>query len=318
MKGASSTTAGTKGAVPAPATGNVGQFLRGDGTWATPTNTTYGNASSTTAGLLTSALYDKLVGIATGANAYSLPTAAAATLGGVKVGSGLTISATGVLAVTGSAIISGSQTTTSSADGGNNVYTFTTLGGTTSTFTVKNGTKGNTGDAAGFGTPTATVDTGTGTPSVTITTSGSNTAKVFNFAFSNLKGAKGDTGSNANVTAASVTGALGYTPLQSHQTIKADGLTGASTNRYGVCSTSAATAAKTVAVTTGTFALETGAQVTVKFNNANTANSPTLNVASKGAKNIFHRGAQITSGSNKALLAGVCDFVYDGTLNCAS
>ena len=313
MVGASSTTAGKKGAVPAPATGNVGQFLRGDGAWATPTNTTYGNASSTTAGLLTSALYDKLVGIATGANAYSLPTAAAATLGGVKVGSGLTISATGVLAVTGSAIISGSQTTTSNSDGGNNVYTFTTLGGTTSTFTVKNGTKGNTGDAAGFGTPTATVDTGTGTPSVTITTSGSNTAKVFNFAFSNLKEAKGDTGSDANVTAASVTGALGYTPLQSHQTIKADGLTGASTNRYGVCSTSAATAAKTVTVTTGTFALETGAQVTVKFNNANTANSPTLNVASKGAKNIFHRGAQITSGTNKALLAGVCDFVYDGT-----
>ena len=51
------------------------------------------------------------------------------------------------------------------------------------------------GPAAGFGTPTATINNSTGTPSVTVTASGSNTAKVFNFAFSNLKGAKGDTGS---------------------------------------------------------------------------------------------------------------------------
>ena len=51
----------------------------------------------------------------------------------------------------------------------------------------------------------------------------------------------------------------------------------------------------------------------MKFSNANTANTPTLNVNSKGAKNIFHRGAQITSGANKALLAGTVEFVYDGT-----
>ncbi len=43
------------------------------------------------------------------------------------------------------AIISGSQTTTSSADGGNNVYTFTDASGNTSTITVKNGSKGSTG-----------------------------------------------------------------------------------------------------------------------------------------------------------------------------
>lgn len=56
------------------------------------------------------------------------------------------------------------------------------------------GPKGETGVAAGFGTPTATVDANVGTPSVTITASGANTAKVFNFAFHNLKGQKGDTG----------------------------------------------------------------------------------------------------------------------------
>ena len=56
------------------------------------------------------------------------------------------------------------------------------------------GPKGETGAAAGFGTPKATVDANVGTPSVTITASGANTAKVFNFAFKNLKGQKGDTG----------------------------------------------------------------------------------------------------------------------------
>ena len=96
-------------------------------------------------------------------------------------------------------------------------------------------------------------------------------------------------------------------------TVKQDGVTGATVNRFGTCSIAAATAAKTVSITTGTFALEAGAKVTVKFTNANSANSPTLNVNGTGAKNIFHNGAQITSGVNKGLLAGVCDFVYDGT-----
>lgn len=39
MTGASSSAAGTAGIVPAPASGQQGLFLRGDATWATPTNT---------------------------------------------------------------------------------------------------------------------------------------------------------------------------------------------------------------------------------------------------------------------------------------
>lgn len=66
------------------------------------------------------------------------------------------------------------------------------------------GEQGEPGEAAGFGQATATVDESTGTPSVDVTTSGPDTAKVFNFAFSGLKGetgAKGDTGDKGDTGA---------------------------------------------------------------------------------------------------------------------
>ena len=56
MTGASSSAAGTTGLVPAPASGKQASFLRGDGTWVVPTNTTYSNfvksGSSAKAGLV--------------------------------------------------------------------------------------------------------------------------------------------------------------------------------------------------------------------------------------------------------------------------
>lgn len=56
------------------------------------------------------------------------------------------------------------------------------------------GPKGDPGAAAGFGTPTATINNSTGTPSVTVTADGPDTAKVFKFDFKNLKGATGTKG----------------------------------------------------------------------------------------------------------------------------
>lgn len=56
------------------------------------------------------------------------------------------------------------------------------------------GATGAAGAAAGFGTPTATVDATSGTPAVTVQASGPDTAKVFAFSFTGLKGEKGDTG----------------------------------------------------------------------------------------------------------------------------
>lgn len=92
-------------------------------------------------------------------------------------------------------------------------------------------------------------------------------------------------------------------------------------NSYCECSTSASTAAKTASLVSGDISgFAAGLRVAVKFTNANTANNPTLNISSTspapgstGAKNIFVNGTQITTGSNKGLLRGVCIFIYDGT-----
>lgn len=55
------------------------------------TDTTYSNATTSAAGLMSSADKTKLDGIAAGANAYSLPTASASTKGGIKVGANLSM-----------------------------------------------------------------------------------------------------------------------------------------------------------------------------------------------------------------------------------
>ena len=59
-----------------------------------------------------------------------------------------------------------------------------------------NGTDGSDGTPAGFGEIVATVDNSTGTPNVTVTTSGTNEAKNFTFAFTGLKGESGQGGSS--------------------------------------------------------------------------------------------------------------------------
>lgn len=74
MTGATADANGTHGLVPAPAKGNQGQFLRGDGKWATPTDTKYGAATSSAAGLMSATDKAKLDGIANNANNYSHPT----------------------------------------------------------------------------------------------------------------------------------------------------------------------------------------------------------------------------------------------------
>lgn len=84
---------------------------------------------------------------------------------------------------------------------------------------------------------------------------------------------------------------------------------------YGVCSTAAATAAKTVTVDAEGFMLETGICVRVKFSSSNTASSPTLNVNGTGAKAIKRYGTTAVSTSVAASwnAGSVLELTYDGT-----
>ena len=62
MKGATASADGAAGLVPAPTKGNQTKYLRADGTWQTPpdTNTTYSNATTSAAGLMSAADKTKL------------------------------------------------------------------------------------------------------------------------------------------------------------------------------------------------------------------------------------------------------------------
>ena len=137
MVGATASAKGKSGIVPEPGAGANGKFLRGDGTWQdVPTPSLSGLGLTATATELnyvdgvtssiqtqlnsmikalsasgTTVTYTKGDGstgtITTQDTKYSLPTASSSTLGGVKVGSGLSI-ADGVLSASGGTITASS------------------------------------------------------------------------------------------------------------------------------------------------------------------------------------------------------------------
>ena len=67
MAAATASAAGKAGLGPAPAAGKQASFLRGDGSWVVPENTTYADATTSTHGLMSAADKTKLNGVATGA-----------------------------------------------------------------------------------------------------------------------------------------------------------------------------------------------------------------------------------------------------------
>ena len=91
-------------------------------------STTYSNATTSAAGLMSSADKTKLDGVATSANNYTLPTASSSTLGGIKIGTGLSIDGSGVVTASGGSS-SGSlepiTTTKTTATAGQTVFTGT-------------------------------------------------------------------------------------------------------------------------------------------------------------------------------------------------
>lgn len=83
----------------------------------TDTNTTYNNATTAAAGLMSATDKAKLDGVASGANKYSLPTASTSTLGGIKIGTGLNINSNGVVSIDNSSTVQSiSQTYTLTYD----------------------------------------------------------------------------------------------------------------------------------------------------------------------------------------------------------
>lgn len=89
-----------------------------------------------------------------------------------------------------------------------------------------------------------------------------------------------------------------------------DAVTKANCLVYAVCSTAAATVAKTVTINGFDLSKCVGVPIAIKFQYDVPANA-TLDISGKGAKAIYHNNAAIKAGVIKA--NNVVMLVYDGT-----
>ena len=118
--GATSGAAGVHGLVPAPAPGETDKYLKSDGSWATVSQ-------------------------------YTLPAASANTLGGVKIGSNLSMDANDVLSATDTTYTAGTNVTISSGN---------VISATDTTYSNFVGTDGTSAGTAGLVPAPATTDAG--------------------------------------------------------------------------------------------------------------------------------------------------------------
>ena len=77
---------------------------------------------------------------------------------------------------------------------------------------------------------------------------------------------------------------------------------------YATCDTAAGTVAKVASLAAGSLSLKAGATVAVKFTYANTASSPTLNIAGTGTKAMYIQGVRDVYWTDGATVT----FTYDG------
>lgn len=119
-----------------------------------------------------------------------------------------------------------------------------------------------------------------------------------------LQGLQGEKGEQGIPGPTGETGATGATGPQ--------GPTGAAGKDgqmlYATCDTAAGTVAKVATLASGTLSLKAGATVAIKFTYANTASSPTLNIAGTGAKAMYIQGVRDVYWTDGATVT----FTYDG------
>lgn len=128
------------------------------------------------------------------------------------------------------------------------------------------------------------------------------------------QGVKGDTGATGPQGPQGVKGNTGATGPQGPTGPQGlQGQTGAAGKDgqmlYATCDTAAGTVAKVASLAAGSLSLKAGATVAVKFTYANTASSPTLNIAGTGAKAMYIQGVRDVYWTDGATVT----FTYDGT-----
>lgn len=194
-------------------------------------------------------------------------------------------------------IVSGSQTVTSTADGGTNTYTFTRSDGTKSTFNVKNGSKGSTGATGPTGakgdtgakgatgatgpagvkgdkgdagvsvssitqTTTSNADGGTNVITVTLSNGTKSTFNVKN----GSKGSTGAAGSNATVTVDSALSSTSANPVQNKVVKNAlDGKANANHSHDNIRQVLTVTSGKTITISCPVLAAGGGGVVLADY-----------------------------------------------------
>lgn len=118
------------------------------------------------------------------------------------------------------------------------------------------------------------------------------------YTWSKIKGETGETGQKGEKGDTGATGPQGQTGAAGK-----DGQM-----LYATCDTAAGIVAKVASLAAGTLSLKAGATVAVKFTYANTASSPTLNIAGTGAKAMYIQGVRDVYWTDGATVT----FTYDG------
>lgn len=348
MTGATSSTAGAHGYVPAPAAGDQNKFLQGDGTWATPADEIYtaGNGINidvdneisvdTTVVATQTDLAGKQDTLTAGSNMDITSNVISA-----KVDSALSASSANpvqnsvVKAALDSKANSADLATVATSGSYNDLTNKPTIpdpedyywanvkvsdtSSTSTTPTFATATfNGSTQNIVGNGSLlrlAAASGNGSGTGSIVL---GTNQFRPINAESSLIDlGASGSYWKDLYLSGSMYHGSYKLTLPNKAGTVALTSDIDAKPNSYwGTCTTAAGTAAKVVTVSADqNFKLVPGAMVTFALSASNTAQNPTINVNNTGAKSVKYNASVITTSNLNRVGYSTrpTTFVYDGS-----